>query len=176
MHNVEGGSFTTTLALIKNAVGNGKTSASGAGARSYGGAMDNSSGVAVPEGVPDSPYLRAISEFLGVPYVYGGNSKQEGLDCSSLMVVTFEKLGVSLPRTADNQALEGTSVPYDESCSNMQPGDMVFWNEQGTNEVGHVGMYVGNGYVVHAPHTGSYVQFAKIWNGDSQRVVAVKRV
>jgi cell wall-associated NlpC family hydrolase len=95
----------------------------------------------------------AIAEqYLGVPYVYGGASPS-GFDCSGLVMYVYAQLGVSLPHNAAAQFSVLPHVPL----SDLEPGDLVFFNG-----LGHVGIYVGNGTMIHAPHTGTVVQFGSI--------------
>jgi NlpC/P60 family len=97
------------------------------------------------------------ARFLGVPYVFGGESPQ-GFDCSGLVQYVYERLGVKLPRTADLQANVGPRVALDQ----LQPGDLVFsaWDSDvGANGVGHVGIYAGNGQILEASHTGVPVHY-----------------
>ncbi|HZU79088.1 MAG TPA: C40 family peptidase, partial [Acidimicrobiales bacterium] len=81
-----------------------------------------------------------------------------GFDCSGLTQWAWRQAGVSIPRTA---AAQYDALPH-VSLSSLQPGDLVFWND-GTSSVQHVGMYVGNGDVIHAPQTGQDVQITPIW-------------
>lgn len=90
--------------------------------------------------------------FEGVPYVYGG-STPSGFDCSGFTSYVFRHFGVDLPRTSEEQWGFGTSV----SESNLEPGDLVFF-EMASDGPGHVGIYIGNGLMIHAPHTGAYVE------------------
>jgi cell wall-associated NlpC family hydrolase len=90
--------------------------------------------------------------YLGVPYVYGGASPS-GFDCSGLVMYVYAQLGISLPHytVAQWNATEPISSPA--------PGDLVFFNG-----LGHVGIYIGGGRFVDAPHTGSVVRIDSIAN------------
>ncbi len=102
-----------------------------------------------------SSIINTAMNYLGVPYVWGG-STPSGFDCSGFVQYVFKKNGVSLPRTAASQSGVGTSV----SRSNLQPGDLVFFSNGGG--ISHVGIYIGNGNMVHAPHTGDVVKVTSI--------------
>jgi peptidoglycan DL-endopeptidase CwlO len=86
--------------------------------------------------------------YLGVPYVWGGSSPG-GFDCSGLVMYVYAQLGISLPHYTVAQW--DATLPI--SSSQMQPGDLVFFNG-----LGHVGIYIGGGQFVDAPHTGSVVR------------------
>ncbi len=83
-------------------------------------------------------------QFVGNPYVYGGTSLTNGADCSGFTQSVFANFGISLPRTAAQQATGGTAV----DLSNIQAGDLLFYDNGGG--IGHVSIYMGNGQVVHA--------------------------
>jgi cell wall-associated NlpC family hydrolase len=83
-----------------------------------------------------------------VPYVYGGASPG-GFDCSGLVMWVYGRLGISLPHNA--AALYGTGRPV--SSAHLQPGDLVFFHG-----LGHVGIYIGHGRMIHAPQTGERVE------------------
>ena len=86
-------------------------------------------------------------QFLGVPYVWGGSSPR-GFDCSGFVQYVYAQKGIHLPRTADIQATAGQPV----SKSELQPGDLVFFAGDYVN-ISHVGIYVGNGQMIHASST-----------------------
>lgn len=106
-----------------------------------------------PVPVPNTSSLISFAEsFQGVPYVWGG-ATPSGFDCSGFTSYVFNHFGKNLPRTSEAQWNVGTAV----SESNLQPGDLVFF-EMAPGGPGHVGIYIGNGLMIHAPHTGSSVQ------------------
>jgi|GEM_PF-414174 len=84
--------------------------------------------------------------YLGNPYVYGGNSLTNGVDCSGFTQQVYLHFGYSIPRTADSQAGVGTAVSV--STSTLQPGDLLFYGS--SSYIGHVAIYIGNGEVIHA--------------------------
>ncbi len=81
---------------------------------------------------------------LNTPYVWGGNLPHRGMDCSGLSSYCYRQIGVGLPRTARSQEYTGISIPLSEA----QPGDLLFFGRSGY--ASHVGMYVGNGQMIHA--------------------------
>ncbi|HUZ16673.1 MAG TPA: NlpC/P60 family protein [Gaiellaceae bacterium] len=95
---------------------------------------------------------RIALQYLGVPYVWGGASPS-GFDCSGLVMYVYAQLGISLPHYTVSQ----WDVTEPISSSEMQPGDLVFFNG-----LGHVGIYIGGGQMVDAPHTGSVVRIDNI--------------
>lgn len=102
-----------------------------------------------------SSIVNTAMKYLGVPYVWGG-STPKGFDCSGFVQYVFRQNGVSLPRTAASQKSATPSI----SRSNLQPGDLVFFSNGGG--ISHVGIYIGNGNMVHAPHTGDVVKVSSI--------------
>jgi NlpC/P60 family len=94
-------------------------------------------------------------KFLGDPYVYGAAGPST-FDCSGLIQYVFKQLGISVPRTSEEQAKAGQAV----SASELAPGDLVFSpGSDGTAaSPGHVGMYAGSGQVIEAPHPGADVR------------------
>lgn len=89
-------------------------------------------------------------QFVGYPYVYGGSSPK-GFDCSGLTYYVYAQFGYSINRTASNQLSNGYAVEK----SQLQPGDLVFFRQNGsTKPASHVGIYIGNGQYVHASTPG----------------------
>jgi cell wall-associated NlpC family hydrolase len=94
--------------------------------------------------------------FLGVPYVRGGNTADEGFDCSGFTRHIFEKsIGLVLPRRADEQArlTHLLTIPREQ----LKPGDLVFFNTM-RRTFSHVGIYLGDGKFIHAPRAGAVVR------------------
>jgi peptidoglycan DL-endopeptidase CwlO len=115
--------------------------------------------VAPPVSVPVTPtgagHPAAASiamRYLGVPYVWGGSSPR-GFDCSGLVMYVYAQLGISLAHYTGAQW--SATIPI--SQSQAQPGDLVFFNG-----VSHVGIYIGGGQMVNAPHTGAVVRIDSI--------------
>jgi peptidoglycan DL-endopeptidase CwlO len=109
--------------------------------------------VAQPAAAPPATGADAVSlarSFTGVPYRWGGTDPSTGLDCSGLTQLVYGRLGVQLPRVAADQAHSGTAVP---SLDRARPGDLVFFG----SPAHHVGIYVGGGKMLDAPHSGSSV-------------------
>lgn len=89
--------------------------------------------------------IATAKEYIGVPYVWGGTSPS-GFDCSGLVYYVFRQHGISLNRTAATQYQHGVYV----SKSNLQPGDLVFFQNTYKTGISHVGIYIGDGQFIHA--------------------------
>ncbi len=105
-------------------------------------------------------------QYLGTPYVYGGASPG-GFDCSGFVMYVFAQIGVSLPHNAAAQY--GSGTPVDRS--QLQPGDLVFFNG-----LGHVGIYVGGGSFIHSPHTGDVVKISGMSGWYASTYVGARRL
>jgi cell wall-associated NlpC family hydrolase len=116
--------------------------------------------------VGDRAAAIAVRE-VGVPYRWGGSSPA-GFDCSGLVYWTYGRLGIELPHSSYALYDQGRRV----APSRMKPGDLLFFSG-----LGHVGIYIGRGRMVHAPHTGTRVQVVKLGRSSyGARLVGVRRV
>jgi cell wall-associated NlpC family hydrolase len=93
---------------------------------------------------------------IGKPYEFGG-ADLSGFDCSGLALFVYERSGISIPRTAAQQQRAAQAVPL----TRLLPGDLVFFR-MGSGGVDHVGVYIGGGRFVHAPHKGVAVSSADL--------------
>jgi cell wall-associated NlpC family hydrolase len=122
--------------------------------------------VPAPNPLAQTAIDRAVSQ-VGVPYAWGGGSADGptdgGFDCSGLMVHAFAAVGVTVPH--QTQAIWTTFQPAIVDPAQVQPGDMILLSRDRTpNGIHHVGLYLGDGRVVHAPETASSVEIATdIW-------------
>ena len=98
--------------------------------------------------------------FIGVPYRWGGESSENGFDCSGLTMVCYRLNGLNLQRNSRAQYKTGRSVKK----SQLRKGDLVFFATGGGKRVSHVGMYIGDGKFIHAPRTGKKVRIEKLSN------------
>lgn len=101
--------------------------------------------------------VATAQKYLGVPYVWGGKSPS-GFDCSGFVYYVFNEAGYPLSRSMTYQYKAGTPVSKDE----LQPGDIVFFQNTYTTGMSHVGIYTGNGMFIHAPSTGKNVSYADL--------------
>jgi cell wall-associated NlpC family hydrolase len=138
-----------------------KAAAEAAAAQNSGGSGSSSGGgggtVVDPGGSGNSSVVGIAQRYLGVPYVYGGASPS-GFDCSGLTMYCYAQVGVGLSHGATDQQHASTPVPLNA----LQPGDLVFFGNASYSY--HVGIYVGGGSMIHAPHTGAVVSYGS-WIG-----------
>jgi cell wall-associated NlpC family hydrolase len=105
--------------------------------------------------------------FLGVRYVYGGSTPRSGFDCSGFVRYVYAHFGVALPHSSYAQFNDGRRVLR----GHLHPGDLVFFDG-----LGHVGLYVGNGRFIHAPHTGTRVRIQPLAGWYSSRFAGARRL
>ena len=108
--------------------------------------------------------IEAAIADLGKPYVFGAEGP-DAFDCSGLIQQAWRQAGVELPRTSSEQAEAGQQVPL----SQIQPGDLVIYYAGRS----HIGMYVGDGKIIHAPHPGTQVRYAPLMSMPVNMVVRV---
>ena len=103
--------------------------------------------------------VRFARHFLGVRYAYGGTSPRSGFDCSGFTRFVYAHFGIALPHYSGGQFGLGRRV----SRRGLRPGDLVFFDG-----LGHVGLYIGAGRFIHAPHTGTRVSIDRLngWYGS----------
>ena len=111
-------------------------------------------------------------QFLGVPYVYGGNGPSS-FDCSGFTSYIYRHFGYTLNRTASTQLSNGVAV----SKSELQPGDLVFFRYNTSYPASHVGIYIGNGQFIHASTNKYQVQIDQLLTGHYANVyIAGRRI
>ncbi|HEU4449380.1 MAG TPA: NlpC/P60 family protein [Gaiellaceae bacterium] len=133
-------------------------------------ATDSGGGGEVPTAAPPSQYGGVVGiamQYLGVPYLWGGASPSTGFDCSGFSMYVYAQVGVSLPHNAAMQYGYGTPV----SRSELQPGDLVFFNG-----LGHMGIYIGGGQFIHSPHTGDVVKISSMTGWYASTYVGARRL
>lgn len=108
-------------------------------------------------------------QYLGTPYVYGGTSLTDGIDCSSFVQQCYASAGFSLPRTSREQATRGTEI----SLADAKPGDLLFYADA-SGTIDHVVMYLGDGKILHAALSLGQVTISKYnYSTEPVRVVNI---
>jgi cell wall-associated NlpC family hydrolase len=121
----------------------------------------------------DSPTPGELAAFfaverVGVPYRWGGESPSTGFDCSGLVRWSYARVGVDVPHNSHALYSVGHRVSRDE----LEPGDVLFFEG-----LGHVGLYLGNGRMVHAPQTGKHVELVDLDETNyGRRLIGARRV
>lgn len=85
-------------------------------------------------------------QFIGTKYVWGGNSLTKGIDCSGFVKQVYAKFGYTTPRVSRDMAKKYKTI----SISDLKPGDLIFYGKVSSNYINHVGIYIGNGQVIHS--------------------------
>lgn len=112
-------------------------------------------------GEPHPAAAIQAKKYLGVPYVWGGTSPS-GFDCSGLTQYSYNKIGISIPRTSRTQFTIGKFIPRSRTDL-LEPGDLLFFGYGGdATRIHHVAIYVGGGSFIHAPGTGDRVRYASL--------------
>lgn len=112
-------------------------------------------------------------KYLGYKYVSGGASPSTGFDCSGFTTYVYKHFGISLYRTSKDQIKNGVAV---EKCD-LQPGDLVIFNNDANTAIGHVGIYIGDGNFIHASNPSDGVKITTLTTGYYQkRYVGARRV
>ncbi len=146
------GANTDFSALLNKAL-NGAGAAPGAG----------DSGSA---GVTGTAVTDAAKNYLGVPYVFGGEDAS-GMDCSGLVQRVYADLGIEVPRLVSGQMTAGSPV---SSLAEAQPGDLIV-----TDNAEHIVIYAGDNKVIHAPYEGRTVSLVERWFDESD-IVTIRRI
>lgn len=132
-------------------------------------AQSSNGGYTGSASVSSSAIVNKAYQYLGVRYVWGGTTPS-GFDCSGFIQYVYRSQGVSLPRTSRAQAASGKYV----SIANAQPGDILYF---GQSQVTHVGIYIGNGKMIHSPRPGKSVEIVSIsWHVNNYRIKGARRI
>ena len=116
-------------------------------------AQSSPGGASVPD-VVLSGVLEKAETMIGIPYLWGGNTPEEGLDCSGFVRYVYQKAaGILLPRLSAQISRKGKAIAQ----TDLHPGDLVFFNTP-RGEATHVGIYVGEQQFIHAPKKGAFIR------------------
>lgn len=116
-------------------------------------------------------FIELASEHIGTPYKWGG-AAPGGFDCSGLIQYVARQLGITVPRVSADQAKVGQAVG---SLDAAQPGDLIAFAARG-KAVGHIGIYLGNGQMLHSPRTGKNVEVATLGDYWTGRIATIRRI
>ncbi|TIC78631.1 transglycosylase SLT domain-containing protein [Nocardioides sp. GY 10127] len=154
--------FAQALERATSAVAGASGSTGTASATATTGARGAASGTASGGASPLAErVIDKARSYLGMPYVWGGDSPSDGgMDCSGLVQHVFGSVGIDLPRVSADQARSGTAVA---SMAQARPGDLIAWDNSSRN-VGadHIAIYVGHGKMIEAPYTGASIRLVDV--------------
>lgn len=121
--------------------------------------------------------LASAKQLLDVPYRYGGVSALKGLDCSAFVQKVFAKIGIELPRSSREQVKVGMLVTNKYDWSKLRIGDVLFFKRSpGSGQIGHTGIYIGKGQMIHAARADRSVTISSLENAYYEKTfVAAKR-
>ena len=128
-----------------------------------GASEENTGSSSNASGVTGQQIVNYACRFVGYPYIYGGTSLTNGIDCSGFVMRVYEHFGYSLPRSSSEQRSAGRSVSY----SQAQPGDIICY-------YGHVAIYMGGGAIVHASNEKDGIKISS--NAAYREIVSVRRI
>lgn len=97
--------------------------------------------------------VRTARSFIGVPYLWGGDSADEGFDCSGFTMAVYQYNGLMLPHSSREQSMMGNPA----GRGGLEKGDLVFFRTDNSGKVSHVGVYIGGGRFIHAPSRGKKI-------------------
>ncbi|MFD8171664.1 NlpC/P60 family protein [Streptomyces sp. NPDC059709] len=138
----------------------------GSGGTSTGTGSSDSSTPGTSTGTKADKAIAFARAQIGKPYVWGATGP-DSYDCSGLTQAAWKAAGVTLPRVTYDQVNAGTTVPV----SQAQPGDLVFFYD----DISHVGLYIGDGMMIHAPKPGAYVREESIFYDGESSIYSVVR-
>lgn len=116
--------------------------------------------------------LQSIA-LIGIPYKWGGNTPDSGLDCSGFVRYVYQKsLGITLPRTAADMANLGRNIHLNQ----LEPGDLLFFNTLGGKRISHTGIYLGNNKFIQAPRTGKSIEITEFNSYYHSKFIVAKRI
>jgi cell wall-associated NlpC family hydrolase len=160
------------LAMLSNGVSpvstgaaSATTATSGTGTTAgadFASALDTATGTQAGSdaGSDGNAVVTEARKFLGLPYVWGGNSPTKGVDCSGLVQQVYKHFGIELPRLSADQARSGRPVA---SMAEAKPGDLIAWNNSSRNNgADHIAIYAGHGKMIEAPRTGLNVRLVDV--------------
>jgi cell wall-associated NlpC family hydrolase len=124
--------------------------------------------VSVPEPTLGERAATIAVKAVGVPYRWGGSSPASGFDCSGLVYWAYGRLGIEVPHSSYGLYDLGRRIKR----SQLEPGDVLFFSG-----LGHVGLYLGEGRMVHAPHSGRRVEVVKLGRSRyGERLIGARRL